>query len=75
MSALPGPGATRAEVEAFRAAQEKTARSRRASDANRSANRTCSSCGEPGHVRGVRACPNYDSPVRWQAHGKVWVRP
>lgn len=75
MTALPGPDATRAEVEAWEERATIEANARLRAELPRKP-RTCSSCGEVGgHRRGDRACPNYDSPVRWQAHGKPWVRP
>jgi len=72
---MPGPDATRAEVAAWEARQRAKARSDRARVAALSANRTCSSCGEQGHVRGNSVCPNYDTPVRWQKRGKIWGAP
>lgn len=59
--------ATRAEVDALL----NKARAAKASEQRRSANRTCSSCGKVGHVRGNRVCQNYGTPWRWEARGAV----
>lgn len=72
---FPPPDATREEVDAYEKARAKQARSDRARVANLSANRTCRSCGDKGHRRGDACCPNYGTPVRWQAHGKPWTEP
>jgi hypothetical protein len=72
VSDYPPPDASAVQVAQWKAEQEKRARSRRVSEANRSANRACSSCGRRGHVRGNACCPNYDSPWRWLDHGAVW---
>ena len=73
---FPPPDATREQVEVFEAEQRAASKSKAGrSEANLHRNSVCTSCGCKGHRRGVAACPNYDSPVRWQAHGKIWVRP
>jgi hypothetical protein len=79
---FPPPDATYSEIQAWGAAlrDERLAKIapfldraiENAINRPRKPRGACSSCWELGHRRGDKACPNYDSPVRWQAHGKVW---
>ena len=66
---FPGPAAEIAQWHRVREASARLTARAKAREGRR-----CSSCGGgDGHRRGDRACPNYDTPVRWQAHGKVYV--
>jgi hypothetical protein len=63
---FPGPDATAAEISIWHENEAKRRRSERAREANRSVNRTCSSCLQTGHRRGDRVCENYnDREKRW----------